>query len=107
MATSGTFGTAFEVILLMTGTLSMTAAQAVTNLVLCTSGLPATLTLPTVQQMVAAQNLTLWISNKSSSGGTLTVAAASGDSIGGGATTAAVSTGLICKHDGLKTWYIF
>lgn len=104
MTTAAVFGTSFEIILPMTGTL--TVSNAATNLVVGTSGLPATVTLPSVAQMVASQNLGMIIVNKSSSGGTLTIAAASGDSIVG-QTTAAVATGVTARHDGLKTWYIY
>ncbi len=104
MAIAGVFGTAFETILPMTGTLTMTAAQANVNLVVGTSGLAATLTLPKVSQMVASQNLFIQVSNKSDSGGTITVAAASGDSIVG-TLSVLVATGIRYYHDGLKTWY--
>ncbi len=105
MAVAGVFGTSFETILPLTGAVAMTAAQANTNLVRALSGMPATLTLPAISAMVASQNLRLIIANRTSSGGTLTIAAASGDSIEG-QTTAAVSTGVTCYHDGLHTWTI-
>lgn len=105
-AIASIFGTSFELILPATGTLTMTAAQANTNLVRCDSGMPATITLPQISQMVAAQNLVIYIVNKSSSGGTATIAAFSGDSIVG-QTTALVATGVACRHDGIKTWYVF
>lgn len=104
MAIAGVFGTAFETILPMTGTLTMTAAQANTNLVVGTSGLAGTLTLPSIAQMVASQNLFIQVNNKTSSGGTITVAANSADAIVG-ATTVLVSTGIRYYHDGLHTWY--
>ena len=103
---AGVFGTSFETILPMTGTLVMSAEQAAVNLVVGTSGLAATVTLPQISQMVAAQNPVIYLVNTSSSGGTMTIAAFSGDSIVG-ATTALVSTGVQARHDGLKTWYIF
>jgi hypothetical protein len=49
----------------------------------------------------------LRVANKSNSGGTITIAAASGDSIVGTASLAAGATGLIYEHDGLVTWYCF
>ena len=102
MAIAGVFGTAFETILPMTGTL--TVSNAATNLVVCTSGLAATLTLPSIQQMVASQNFFIQVSNKSTSGGTCTVAANAADAIVG-ATTVLVATGIRYYHDGLHTWY--
>lgn len=107
MGIAGVFGTAFESILPMTDTLTMTATQASYNLVVGTSGLSGgkTLTLPLVSAMVASQNLWLVVANKAASGGTITIAAASGDAIVGTATLAAGGTGLTFRHDGLKTWY--
>lgn len=107
MAIAGVFGTSFESILPMTDTLTMTAAQASYNIVVGTSGLSGgkTLTLPKVSQMVASQNLELVVANKSASGGTITIAAASGDAIVGTATLAAGGTGITYRHDGLLTWY--
>jgi glycine betaine/choline ABC-type transport system substrate-binding protein len=104
MAIAGVFGTSFETILPMTAGLTMTAAQAVTNLVVGTSGMPDTLTLPAISAMVASQNREIQVTNKSSSGGTITVAAASGDAIVG-RITVAVSTGTIYRHDGLHSWF--
>ena len=104
MAIAGVFGTSFETILPMTGALTMTAAQAVTNLVVGTSSMPDTLTLPAISAMVASQNKEIQVTNKSSSGGTITVAAASGDAIVG-RLTVAVSTGTVYRHDGLHTWF--
>jgi len=106
MGIASPFGSSFEVILPATGATVMTAAQANTNLVRCDSGMPATITLPQISQMVASQNLVIYIVNKSSSGGTATIAAFSGDSIVG-QTTVAVATGVQARQDGLKTWYIF
>lgn len=107
MPAAGVFGTSFETILAMTDTLAMTAAQANTNLVYGASGLSGgkTLTLPKISQMVASQNLSIQVSNKSDSGGTITVAAASGDSIIGATTVAAGAAGLIFRHDGISKWF--
>lgn len=99
------FGTSFEVILPITGTTVMTADQANTNMIRCDSGMAGTITLPAISALVAAQNLEFYLVNKSSSGGTATIAAASGDSIVG-ATTAAVATGRTIRHDGIHTLYI-
>lgn len=97
-------GTPFEVIVNMTD--SMTIADGNTNLIVGLSGLSGgkTLTLPSIQEMVASQNLELIVCNKSSSGGTITVAANSADAIIG-RVTAPVATGLTLKHDGLHTWF--
>jgi cell wall assembly regulator SMI1 len=107
MAIAGVFGTAFQEILPMTDDLTMSATQASYNIVVGTSGLSGgkTLTLPQVKQMVASQNLWMAVANKAASGGTITIAAFSGDSIVGTATLAAGGTGLLFRHDGLKTWY--
>lgn len=102
MAIAGVFGTSFETILPMTG--ALTVSNAATNLVVGTSGLPATLTLPSIAQMVASQNLYIQVTNKSSSGGTCTVAANSADAIVG-QTAVLVSTGVRYFHDGLHTWF--
>lgn len=107
MPTAGVFGTAFETILPMTDTLTMSATQANTNLVVGTSGLSGgkTLTLPKISQMVASQNFFIQVSNKSNSGGTITVAAASGDSIVGATTVAAGAVGVRYFHDGISQWF--
>lgn len=108
MGAAAVFGTAFEAILPMTDTLAMTNSQANYNLVVGTSGLSGgkTLTLPSIQGgMVPSQNLRIVVANKSNSGGTITIAAASGDSIVGTATLAAGGTGIVYAHDGLHTWY--
>lgn len=107
MAIAGVFGTSFQEILPMTDDLSMSATQASYNLVVGTSGLSGgkTLTLPAVSAMVASQNLWMLVANKAASGGTMTIAAHSGDSIVGTATLAAGGTGITYRHDGLKTWY--
>lgn len=101
---AGVFGTSFETILPMTGALVMTADQASTNVVHCISGLAAALTLPPISQMVAAQNPFIQVTNKSSSGGTCTVGAASGDSISG-LVAVVVSLGVRYYHDGIHTWF--
>lgn len=100
------FGTSFEVILPMTNTLTMTAAQANTNLVNGVSGLGGgkTLTLPAISQMVAAQNPFIQVTNNSDSGGTITVAAASGDAVKGLVSVTA-ALGARYYHDGLHTWF--
>lgn len=108
MAISGVFGTSFESILPMTDTLTMTNLQASYNLVVGTSGLSGgkTLTLPSILNgMVPSQNLWIVVANKAASGGTITIAAASGDAIVGTATLAAGGTGLTFRHDGLHTWF--
>ena|SRR5258705_1950267 len=96
------FGTAFEIILPMTGTL--TVSNAATNLVDCVSGLAATLTLPSIAQMVASQNYFIQVTNRSSSGGTCTVAANAADAIRG-QTAVLVATGVRYYHDGIHTWF--
>lgn len=107
MPAAGVFGTSFETIVPMTDTLTLTAAQANVNLVVGTSGLSGgkTLTLPAISQMVASQNFFIQVSNKATSGGTITVAANSADAIVGVATVAAGAAGLRFFHDGLHTWY--
>ncbi len=107
MGIAGVFGTSFEAILPMTDTLTMTASQANYNLVVGTSGLSGgkTLTLPPITGMVASQNLWIVVANKSASGGTITIVAASADAIVGTASIAAGVTGITYRHDGLHTWY--
>jgi hypothetical protein len=108
MAIVAVFGTSFEAILPMTGDLTMTNSQANYNLVVGTSGLSGgkTLTLPSILNgMVISQNRHMVVANKSSSGGTITIAAASGDTIVGTATIAVGATGITYAHDGLHTWY--
>lgn len=102
MAIAGVFGTSFETILPMTGTLTVT--NAATNLVDCVSGLAATLTLPSIAQMVASQNLFIQVTNEAGSGGTCTVAANSADAIKG-QTAVLVASGVRYYHDGLHTWF--
>lgn len=98
------FGTAFEVKLAMTDTL--TVSNAATNIVIGTSGLGGgkTLTLPSIQQMIASQNFFIQVTNASGSGGTITVAANAADSIVG-QVAVLVATGVRYYHDGLHTWY--
>lgn len=96
------FGTSFEIILSATGVL--TVSNAATNLVVGTSGMPQTVTLPSIAAMVASQNLKIQVTNKSSSGGTLTVAANAADAIVG-QVAILVATGTQYFHDGLHTWY--
>lgn len=100
-------GWPFEVILPMTDNLTLSSDQANTNLVYGSSGLSGgkTLTLPAISQMVAAQNPFIQVSNKSSSGGTITVAANSADAIIGATTVAAAAVGVRFFHDGLHTWF--
>lgn len=107
MPAAGVFGSAFETILAMTGTLTMSASQANTNLVYGASGLSGgkTLTLPKISQMVASQNSFIQVSNKSDSGGTITVAPASGDSIIGATSVAAGAVGVRYFHDGISKWF--
>ncbi len=96
-------GWPFEIIIAMSDTLTLT--DGATNLVLVVSGGGTkTLTLPSIQQMVASQNPTLFVVNQSDSGGTVTVAANAADAIKG-RVTSAVSTGLTLRHDGLHTWF--
>lgn len=104
---AGVFGTAFQQILAMTNTLTMSADQADTNLVYGLSGLSGgkTLTLPKISQMVASQNFFIQVSNKSDSGGTITVAAFSGDSIIGATSVAAGAVGVRYFHDGISKWF--
>lgn len=102
----GVMGTSFEVIVPMTNTLTLTDGNF--NLIHGISGLGGgkTVTLPTIAEMVASQNLVAFLVNASGSGGTITIAAATGDSIVG-ATTALVATGRTLRHDGIHTWFIF
>lgn len=101
---SAVFGTAFEAILTITGGRTVAASEAYLNLVAAISGMPDSLTLPAISAMVASQNLSIQVNNKSTSGGTLTVAANASDAIVG-RTTLAVATGTVYRHDGKNTWY--
>ena len=101
---SAPFGTAFEAIITITGARTILATEAYVNLIVALSGMPDTLTLPAISAMTNSQNLKIQVVNKSSSGGTLTVAANSADSIVG-RTTLAVATGTQFFHDGRNTWY--
>lgn len=100
-------GWPFEILVPMTGDLAIT--DGATNIVIGTSGLGGgkTLSLPTVQQMVASQNPYIIVVNKAASGGTITiqVTAGSGDNIIGTATLAAGGTGLVFRHDGIHTYF--
>jgi hypothetical protein len=99
------FGTAFEIIINMTDDLTLT--NAATNLVVGLSGLSGgkTLTLPAISQMVASQNLQIKVVNKSSSGGTITIAPNAADSTIIGQVTCLVATGVTFFHNGLNQWY--
>ena len=100
MSTAGYLGGSYEIILPMTDTL--TVADGSTNLVVGTSGLAGgkTLTLPSIANMVANQNLQMEVVNASGSGGTITIAKNSADSTIIGQITVLVATGVIAKHDG-------
>src|SRR5438128_1418172 len=95
-------GASFEIVIPMTDNLTIT--DGATNLVYGSSGLSGgkTLTLCAISSMVGSQNPEMIVMNKSSSGGTITIAANSADSIIG-ATTVAVATGRIAQHDGIHT----
>jgi glutamate 5-kinase len=96
------FGTAFEIILPMRDTLTVT--NAATNLVRGVDQGAKTLTLPSIQEMVASQNFFIQVTNASGSGGTITVAANAADAIVG-QTAVLVATGVRYYHDGLHTWF--
>lgn len=98
------FGSSFSAILPITGGRTIAASEAFYNLVVANSGMPDTLTLPAISQMVASQNLSIQINNKSTSGGTLTIAPNSADTIVG-RTTVAAGTATTFKHNGLNVWY--
>ena len=105
MAIAGVFGSSFETIVKMTDTLTLTAAQANINLIYGAASMGAkTLTLPKVSQMVASQNPFIQVNCPSDGGGSITVAAATGDSILG-SVTVAVATGLRYYHDGISRWF--
>ena len=105
MTTAAVFGTSFEVILPMTDTLTVT--NAATNLVQGTTQGAKTLTLPSIANMVASQNLQIMVVNPSGGGGTITVAPNAADSTIIGRVTVLVATGAIFRHDGLHQWYGF
>lgn len=90
----------------MTGGLVMSAAQASVNLVIGTSSLPDTLTLPTVAQMNACQNLQIYVINLGTSGGTMTVSAPSGNTLSG-RSTVVVNAGAVFRTDGISRWFGF
>jgi hypothetical protein len=69
--------------------------------------MPATITLPTAQQMVASQTLSMFVFLTSLRlAAVMTLAAASGY-VKGTATLAVGAPGLTIRHDGLKTLYLF
>ena len=107
MATAGFLGGSYEIILPMTG--DLTILDAATNLVVGTSGLSGgkTLTLPSIAQMVASQNLEITVVNKSSSGGTITIAPNAVDLTIIGKVTCEVARGLVFRHNGYggHQWY--
>lgn len=103
MSTAAPFGTNLEVIRVMSDNLTIT--DGATNLVYGSAALAGskTLTLPSIANMVASQNLVLFVSN-TTGGNTFTVAAASGDSIVG--IVSIVSPGSATfRHDGRNTWF--
>jgi len=103
MATSAApFGTALEIIRSVTTTTIIT--DGATNLVTSPSGGAKTVTLPSIANMIASQNLLIFINNASGGGGNITVAAAGSDVIIG-QTAVAVATGVTYRHDGRSTWY--
>lgn len=102
MAAAAPFGTALEIIRSITGTTVLT--DGATNLVTSPSGGAKTLTLPSIANMIASQNLLIFVNNAAGGGGNITVAAAAGDSIIG-QTAVAVATGVTFRHDGKSTWY--
>jgi ABC-type Na+ transport system ATPase subunit NatA len=108
MAIAGILGWPFETIINMTDDLTLSAAQANVNLVIGLSGLSGgkTLTLPAISQMVASQNPCIRVCNKSSSGGTITVACNSANTIIGDVTVP-VTTGGTYYHDGISQWFGF
>jgi len=90
----------------MTNTLTVT--DATTNIVVGTSGLSGgkVLTLPSIAQMVASQNLQIAVVNASGSGGTITISPNAADSTIIGQVAVAVATGVLATHDGRHQWYI-
>lgn len=105
MATAGFLGGTYENILPMTNTLTVT--DATVNIVVGTSGLSGgkALTLPSIAQMVACQNLALHVVNASGSGGTITVGPNAADNTIIGQVAVAVATGVVYRHDGRHTWF--
>ena len=83
MAIAGILGWPFETIVNMTDDLTLSSSQSNVNLVVGLSGLSGgkTLTLPAISQMVGSQNPCIRVCNKSSSGGTITVACNSANTI--------------------------
>jgi len=96
------FGTALEIIRSVTVTTIIT--DGATNLVTSPSGGAKTVTLPSIANMIASQNLLIFINNAAGGGGNITVAAAGSDAIIG-QTAVAVGTGVTYRHDGRATWY--
>ncbi len=97
-------GTAFEIILNMTDTLTVT--DSATNLVTCSSGSSGkVLTLPAIAQMVASQNQWLIVVNNSSGNVTLTPNSADTATILGLGATLATSHGVKLYHNGVHQWY--
>jgi hypothetical protein len=101
---AGVFGSSFEAQLNITAARTIAASEAYLNLVVAVSGMPDTLTLPAISAMVASQNLSIQINNKSTSGGTLTIACNAADSIVG-RTTLTAGTATIFRHNGLNQWF--
>lgn len=95
-------GSPYEVIINMTDDLTLTDPD--TNLVVGLSGLGGgkTLTLPKISTLRVSE---IVVVNKSSSGGTITVAKNSADSTIVGRVTVLVATGLTMRHDGISQWY--
>lgn len=105
MSTAAPFGTALEIIRSITTTTVIT--DGATNLVTSPSGGAKSLTLPSISNMIASQNLLIFVNNAAGGGGSITVGPASGDSIIG-QTVVAVGTGVTYRHDGRAlngTWY--
>ena len=95
-------GSPYDIILPMTGDLTITDPD--TTLVVGTSGLSGgkTLTLPAISQMGGTP---ITVVNKSSSGGTITVAANAADDTIVGKVTVEVARGVTFENDGLSQWY--
>ena len=105
MSTAGYLGGSYEIILPMTDTL--TVADGATNLVQGVTQGAKTLTLPSIANMVANQNLKIAVVNPSGGGGTITVAPNAADSTIIGRVTVLVATGATFFHDGRHQWYGF
>ena len=97
-------GWAFETVLNMTDTLTVT--DSATNIVTCSSGASSkVLTLPAISQMVLSQNPVLFVVNNSTGNVTLTPNAADSATILGLGVTLANSTGVALYHNGIHQWY--